>query len=89
MVWLLFHAEIIEVEFLNFVSGYRAYADAVIDHQLCKLLAINETRSCPHSCGKRRWRILPVGTVTDWLPCKAATGGTRHGEEYQEAGHAA
>ncbi len=37
------------------------------------------------SCGKERRRILPVGNVTNQPPARAATGGMRHGEPYQEA----
>jgi hypothetical protein len=37
-----------------------------------------------------KWRILPVGcSTTNRPPGKAAAGGMRHGEEYQEVGAAA
>ncbi len=42
------------------------------------------------SCGKEKWRILPVGCLTtNRPPGKAAAGGMRHGEAYQEVGAAA
>jgi len=41
----------------------------------------------PESCGKQNWRILRVDEVTTCRPPgRAATGVTRHGRAYQEAG---
>jgi hypothetical protein len=46
-----------------------------------------KTRRRPESCGKEKWRTLPVVKLTtNAPPGRAATGGTRHGPRYQEAG---
>jgi transglutaminase-like putative cysteine protease len=46
------------------------------------ILTASKTRSCPKSCGKVKWRILPVGNNHRPLR-RRPTGGTRHGRAYQ------
>jgi hypothetical protein len=56
------------------------YADTKADMLLDTLQEIQKWWR-PESCGKEKWRILPVGCLTTNRPSgKTAAGGMRHGE---------
>ena len=64
-------------------AGAAAVVPADLDGANCiDLLIIRRSRRWrPESCGKEKWRILPVGCLTTNRPSgKTAAGGMRHGE---------
>jgi hypothetical protein len=51
---------------------------------------MGERGGVPIQVENEKWRILPVGEEHDQpAALQAATGGTRHGEEYQQVGRSA